>query len=251
MRIRETTYRGTFCEPPYEQTPFAVATPAIEARRTSDKIRAEIVGKENWHARGGGEQVAFKQFLPDVDRPRGVEVDRQLPTNITDPPSVINVNHIRAKNYGGNNTGGPTYTPATLEGNWFEIRYEPAKYAPLAAKQVVRSTYAELCAGRLAEQNHKPKVHPLKPKPVTWLEYERGKNENMYETTTSSIGTGVRKDAFGRTLPAADLRPRTAPLPVNLTRMRVRQTSYDCDYVPQINPECPRAIASHIGPVWH
>ena len=122
--------------------PFAVATPAIEARRTSDKIRAEIVGKENWHARGGGEQVAFKQFLPDVDRPRGellrswrgftsgpttwprwgtsaeagVEVDRQLPTNITDPPSVINVNHIRAKNYGGNNTGGPTYTPATLEG---------------------------------------------------------------------------------------------------------------------------------------
>ena len=51
--------------------PFAVATPAIEARRTSDKIRAEIVGKENWHARGGGEQVAFKQFLPDVDRPRG------------------------------------------------------------------------------------------------------------------------------------------------------------------------------------
>ena len=64
---------------------------------------------------------------------------------------------------------------------------------------MVRSTYAELCAGRLAEQNHKPKVHPLKPKPVTWLEYERGKNENMYETTTSSIGTGVRKDAFGRT----------------------------------------------------
>jgi hypothetical protein len=42
-----------------------------------------------------------------------------------------------------------------------------------------------------------------------------------------------------------------APLPVTLTRMRVRQTSYDCDFVPQINPECPRAIASHIGPVWH
>jgi hypothetical protein len=84
------------------------------------------VGTENWEYRGGGSQMAFQTVDPlsqTAPARRTTALDRNLPTNVSDPPVVVNVNHIRYKNPGGSwPSGGPLYKPHTLNGYVWHAR---------------------------------------------------------------------------------------------------------------------------------
>lgn len=271
MRIHDVSYRGTFIEPPYAQTACArdLAAPnhqskaAVEIGATGARVEEQRQRRALSELKqpGSSQRRELTRELGKAAHahlPIGpFDEHRSLPTNITDPPVLLNVNSLRCKNFGGSwPSGGPLYAPGALCGNWFEDRFDfrRNKDSHQCAKKpaaIWDSEYKSMCNVTTAASAVKVQKHSKGGEADnTWIDYHRGQIPTLYQTTSASTyGSHMRVASDGRQLPSQVTRPRPISVPACFERQRQRQTSYDLSYTPLINPEFPRAKASHIG-LW-